>query len=652
MGLIKNILFILLLLPQLVIAQISGIINIYTKVTGIDVSCNKLTVTSSGGFAVGDTVLIIQMKGATIDQASNTGTSGTLNGTHGLVTSYNNAGNYEFAEIAAISGNDIYLKHTLLKSYTPAGSVQLISVPQYTNVTISGTLTAQAWDGNTGGVLVFEAAGTITFNADINVNGKGFRGGAVNPGNGSSCNGVTSAYAASTSTSAAAKGEGINDMITGRESARGRQANGGGGGSSNNYGGGGGGNFGSGGRGGDESQGCNAAFFPQNYWAMGGAALAYSNAANKIFMGGGGGGGHQNNYIAPGPQPGGPSGGPGATPGGRGGGIVIIRANEIIGNSRSILAKGDSLDTPSWGDSGGGGGAGGTILLSVPNYLSPIYANANGGKGDRVYIEVDNNLGPGGGGGGGVVWVSTATANANIITNVSGGQPGISWDVNTTFVKVCFCPWNAAAGGNGAVLTNLVLPRSSTEFNQTCIALPVQLLKFSAKVLNNKVKLEWTTASEKNNEYFIIEKSHDLNSFELVATVKGQGNSNTNNSYFVYDNTPNGKVTYYRLSQKDEDGKVQILKISHVSSVSSGKMIQKVYPQPFTTELTIELNESLISTETEIFVFNTIGQDVFFIKTHHSNIIHLPLSFLPRGIYFLTVSAGGQKETVKLVKSE
>lgn len=59
-------------------------------------------------------------------------------------------------------------------------------------------------------------------------------------------------------------------------------------------------------------------------------------------------------------------------------------------------------------------------------------------------------------------------------------------------------------------------------------ALPIELLEFTAKSdLNNSVALEWTTASEVNNDYFELQKSNDGVNFETFAKVKSKGNSNT-----------------------------------------------------------------------------------------------------------------------------
>ncbi|MCX7953588.1 MAG: GEVED domain-containing protein [Bacteroidales bacterium] len=86
------------------------------------------------------------------------------------------------------------------------------------------------------------------------------------------------------------------------------------------------------------------------------------------------------------------------------------------------------------------------------------------------------------------------------------------------------------------------------------IVLPIELLYFRGNLIDNKVKLEWATASEVNNNHFIVLKSYDAIIFKEIANIKGKGNSNQINYYEAYDNEPVDKVTYYRLKQVDNDG--------------------------------------------------------------------------------------------------
>ncbi len=392
--------------------NISGIINQYAKVINVDKCLNQVTVDDITPFAVGDTVLIIQMAGSDID---NTNTS-----FYGNVNSYNNCGNYELAIINIIAANTITFKNVLNRRYNASGLVQLITVPIFNNTLINDTLKCRAWNGSTGGVTIVKALNKISIASAINLNGKGFRGAdtlsddCFNFGIG----GCSDYRCNQFSLCGARKGEGIFIADTNNYFGKGPSANGGGGGNDHNSGGGGGSNFGAGGLGGDR---INASTFscPGGNPGIGGRALQYDNLNNKIYMGGGGGAGEGNNHLN--------------TKGGNGGGILILIANEIEANNVNIFAKGDSVKGVAAGDAAGGGGGGGTVLLDANIFTTTnLNINVNGARGGNVNNGFDPSptrcMGPGGGGGGGAVWFSSSSTPAGINITALGGPTGItSW---------------------------------------------------------------------------------------------------------------------------------------------------------------------------------------------------------------------------------
>jgi hypothetical protein len=426
---------------------ISGIINNYTAVTAIPPcnpclpSCNTVTVASTSGFLPGDHVLIIQMKGAQLDQ--------TKTSNFGNIGSYDVAGNYEKLIIASISGLNITFTTSLIYNYDPASALQLVKYNVYTNITVSALLTASPWNGSTGGVLVFEATGTVTLSANIDVSGLGYRGGlSATIGFSYPCDNLEYYYpelvgGVISYDNGAPKGEGIAVMQTGFELGRGPWANGGGGGNSHNGGGGGGANGGAGGLGGKQYVGCSPSSLQSG---MGGYSLNTASGT-KIFMGGGGGAGHQNNNVG--------------TSGANGGGIVMIKANQITGNGNSIMADGlDAASTFGQGNDGaGGGGGGGTIQLQVPTYATNLALSAKGGKGGDMIETVCHATGAGGGGG--LVCVSVASLPANVTATLTGGIPGVaSAPCQTSSGTVNY---GATAGSNGQVQTGCpVIPVPGT----------------------------------------------------------------------------------------------------------------------------------------------------------------------------------------------
>ncbi|HRS53974.1 MAG TPA: hypothetical protein P5250_04640, partial [Bacteroidales bacterium] len=384
--------------------NISGIVNLYTRITKIDTNECEDTIWTTGlnGFKVGDTVLIIQIQGANIN-FSNTSSFGE-------VTNYDNTGNYEINFIAKTFGNGLLLKHRLIKYYDTHDSarVQLVKIPYYNSANVVGTITCPAWNGTTGGIIAI-SAGDLTLNNNIDATGKGFRKGQ---GTASPIE-LRTKYFYSKPDSGCYKGEGIHIMPLSYIFGKGKNSNGGGGANCVENGGGGGGNVGKGGN------GAHSYFYPSYYSigmrGIGGAALDYTNPSNKIFMGGGGGGGNAR-YAA----------NASIAPGAPGGGIVIIIANNLNGNGYSIKANGaDAINRPR---GTGGGGAGGVMLLNVNSFNpSGVNLEAKGGKGGDSHLAGSVKYGPGGGGGGGAICFTSSSLPSGVTIDVSGGLPGISY---------------------------------------------------------------------------------------------------------------------------------------------------------------------------------------------------------------------------------
>ncbi len=417
---------ILCLLSRLLSSQaISGIINTYASVTGV--AGSNITVVSAAGFAVGDQIMIIQMQGASVITANNA--------TFGNISAMGGAGVYEYKNIIAVAGNVITVNAALTNAYnTATGSTQIVRIPKYCSATVTSTLSCTPWNGTIGGILAFEA-GTLTLNSDIDVNARGFRGGNFAT-SGFCCN--NGSFVGAFNVNGGQKGESISRWIVGQDGMKGKQANGGGGSNCGNSGGGGGGNFGAGGLGGNEYNGCGAT----NERGIGGLNLAPSFAS--LFMGGGGGGGFRDNGQV-------------ATAGGIGGGIVYIKANQIVCNNRIVAARGGSVTITANDEGSGGGGAGGTIFIECNNYVGNLTVNTSGGSGgsNNNTIFPGNCHGPGGGGGGGLFAFSGAVMPGTITYLSNGGAAGLVLNPASSCFNTTF---GAAAGTAGSSLANLPSP--------------------------------------------------------------------------------------------------------------------------------------------------------------------------------------------------
>jgi RHS repeat-associated protein len=309
-----------------------------------DAASGALTIplASTAGFSTGDEVLVIQMQGI-------------------------NAGSYETGVIdtGGVGNGTITLQSPLQYSYSEDGNsrAQVIRVPNFNNLTIpvGTTLTANAWDGSTGGIVAFRVAGTLSVAGSISTSGLGFRG-------------APNAY------QAAQQGEGENGSGTTACSSNGM---GGGGGGSNGWGnppGGGGGGHGGNGSAGGPGLGAAACV------ATGGNGTGDANL-NTIFLGGGGGAGGGKAKDSPNYYGG---------YGGNGGGAILIYSHsiDITGTINADGASG-GLDHPGSG-SIGGGGAGGSIFIQADTASIGYYVvTARKGSGGKYVGSTEQNGGDG-----------------------------------------------------------------------------------------------------------------------------------------------------------------------------------------------------------------------------------------------------------------
>lgn len=162
-------------------------------------------------------------------------------------------------------------------------------------------------------------------------------------------------------------------------------------------------------------------------------------------------------------------------------------------------------------------------------------------------------------------------------------------------------------------------------------ALPVELISFQASLTQNKdVILDWSTATEINNDFFTLERSRDGVQFEEIGEVEGAGSSNQKIDYQFIDKSPYYGVSYYRLKQTDYDGTYSYSDIRSVNLVS-GQGVQ-LFPNPVSYGGEIELSstnsEDLNGTYT---IFNTAGKTIQTGQTTN-NKIKIDLA---SGLYFI-----------------
>lgn len=122
--------------------------------------------------------------------------------------------------------------------------------------------------------------------------------------------------------------------------------------------------------------------------------------------------------------------------------------------------------------------------------------------------------------------------------------------------------------------------------------LPITLINFAGTQSGNAVVLNWTTATEKNNDHFTIERTADGANYEAIATVQGAGNSTIELNYSTTDNNPLPGTAYYRLRQTDYDGNTKTYgptAVNYTPQTGSSFEVQNLYPNLFTTGFKVRL---------------------------------------------------------------
>ena len=291
----------------------------------------------------------------------------------------------------------------------------------------------------------------------------------------------------------------------------------------------------------------------------------------------------------------------------------------VISGSSTLTARGGIGGEVMAGPGPGGAASSGAGITSFP-----------GGNGSRSF---------GGGGGGGSATSTAAGGNA------SDGTGGIGQGNGGSGSQVGFAPGGggggSSAGGTGQVIVTVL---SS--------ALPVSLLYFRAKATQNTegntVILAWATASELNAQNFKIERSRDLKTFELVATVKAAGNSKEQQEYSSTDQKPSFGTSYYRLTQIDFDGTPHFY--TPVAVVIEDKALPfGMFPNPVNNKVFNLKVES--ADEAQITLHNLLGNTVAIQTSKISETVVevKPQSELAVGTYIVTVQGLAGKKGYKLV---
>ncbi|MBD1397353.1 T9SS type A sorting domain-containing protein [Pontibacter sp. JH31] len=230
---------------------------------------------------------------------------------------------------------------------------------------------------------------------------------------------------------------------------------------------------------------------------------------------------------------------------------------------------------------------------------------------------------------------------SDVPANSTEGNVKVTFSEEVVRVVIRYLNSDAGSGQQGIAINNL-----SWRKLVTISPLPVTLVSFKGALQNGAVKLSWSTASEIDNDKFVIERSQDGKIFKAIGEVKGKGTTNLLNTYSFADKNPVNGTNYYRLKQMDFNGEFEYSKTIALNLEMAAT--SSVYPTLASSEITVKLGTT--GEKTNVLVTDMTGKQVTLVERVTDQQLVLPVHQLKSGIYFVTIQGDMQKETIRFVK--
>jgi len=226
-------------------------------------------------------------------------------------------------------------------------------------------------------------------------------------------------------------------------------------------------------------------------------------------------------------------------------------------------------------------------------------------------------------------------------TYMTYGGPTDTWGESWTVAEVNAGQFGAAIAARVQSATARVDHMRITIYSIS--TLPVELVHFAAVPDGGRIALTWATATDQDNERFVVLRSRDAIDFEEVMSMPGAGTSQQMLHYAAYDEHPHPGTTYYRLKQVDHDGTEDYSPMVAVTIKEAGAM---VYPNPTDGVVTIRTGNLEMA---EVSILNSELQVVRTARLVDGDPM-LNLSGHPDGMYILLLQTGASTEAVRVMK--
>lgn len=244
--------------------------------------------------------------------------------------------------------------------------------------------------------------------------------------------------------------------------------------------------------------------------------------------------------------------------------------------------------------------------------------------------------------------------NNDGILDMVGGS--FNFDINNK--QVFLYVWNTGLPYNPTKIVNAMYQFNPqhTGIYMDPSYVPVELTSFTADLKDNRVSLNWSTATELNNYGFEIQRKLNGNEFVTIAFVKGHGTSSHPHKYNYTDKDVDEGRYSYRLKQLDYDGKFSYSQIVEVDFISVNNfMLDQNYPNPFNPITKINWQTPTGGHQT-IKVFDVLGNEIVTLVDEYKpagrHNVEFDATNLPSGVYIYQLLSGNFTQTRKMILSK
>jgi hypothetical protein len=175
--------------------------------------------------------------------------------------------------------------------------------------------------------------------------------------------------------------------------------------------------------------------------------------------------------------------------------------------------------------------------------------------------------------------------------------------------------------------------------------LPIELMQFTAKCGNEKVQVEWETASEHDNDIFILERSIDAHNWETRTKIEGTANSGSRKVYSYSDEKDTASDLYYRLKRTDGNKNEKFSEMIRVNNCPYLANEVFIYPNPTKDWICIQAPKEYAAT---ISIYDALGNKVGAYALNDKT-TSIDIKNLLPGVYLIKISNGDTTKTQKLI---